>query len=132
MDRVDLITRRFTEHFEDIGAVPIPKTLTEWEEVEPRTNLRISLGFRRPTPDTDGVAIFCPELVARQTEHLDDDELTQYLDAVQWTVDLETTLYEHDLEEATQMADAALAEKAPGSLRLLTEVQMAWLDRSSG
>lgn len=132
MNRTEHVLNRFTAHYEAIGAVPVVLSQKEWEAIEPKSNLRVALGFLRPTPASDAKALFCPELVVAQTEHLSDEELEFYLDAIQWTVDHETTLHEYDLDEATERADAALAETAPGSLRLMTEVQMAWLDRSRG
>lgn len=50
---------------------------------------------------------------------------------MQFVMDSEATLGSLDLDETTAAFDLALSERAPGSLRLMTEVQMAWIDRQS-
>lgn len=93
-------------------------------------NAPVQLGFRRPTA-SDPVARFCPDLLVRQAEHLNDRDFAAYLDAMQFVMDSEATLGSLDLDETTAAFDLALSERAPGSLRLMTEVQMAWIDRQS-
>lgn len=131
MDRRTQIIERFTAHFTAIGAQPLVVPADEWADVGDQHNLRVQLGFRRPVA-SDLVARFCPDLVVAQTEHLSDRDFTAYLDAMQFVLDSEATLGPLvELDDATAVVDQALAERAPGSLRLLTEVQMAWIDRQS-
>ncbi len=131
MDRLSHITDRFTAHFHEIGATPVVMARWEWAEMPDQTNLRVSLGFRR-VDVSDHLARFCSELAAAQTEHLAERDFHAYLDAIQYTVDFETERADLDLEAATAAADAALSDLKPGSLRLMTEVQMAWIDRQAG
>lgn len=89
----------------------------------------VHLGFRRPTASDPGGPVLsrpaCPPGRAPVRD------FAAYLDAMQFVMDSEATLGSLDLDETTAAFDLALSERAPGSLRLMTEVQMAWIDRQS-
>lgn len=108
MDRAAIVTEPFTRPFRRLGAEPVVLSLEEWAGVEPRDNLRVALGFRRPELGEREVR-FCPEL---------DLVVNGVLDGVEVALEV-------------LVADAELYAEGPGSLGLLTAVHMAWLDRMS-
>lgn len=126
MNREQHIRERFNKHFTEIGVDPTPMILDDWLQLDHQDNLRVRHGIRRVESDLRGR--FCPELINLQTEHLTDRELKIYLDALQFAVDIDSES-DKNIDTAVQDTDAELAERAPGSLRLMTQVQMEWLDR---
>lgn len=131
MDRTSLIEARLTQHLEGIGAQSLLLSEEEWANVEAPNPVRKQVGFIPPMQDEGWLALLCPARIARQTAHLRDEDLELYLDAVEWIMDKEVELHLLSPVERQIAAENALAELAPGSLRVMTEVHMRSLDAST-
>lgn len=124
------------DHLDEIGAQVVVMAAEDWPG-DQGAHLRSPLGFTTPAPVDDQrsawVSYVSPELIAEQTAHLSDANFRDYLIAILYCLDVEVSLYDKgfadDSQGRTDKVDADLAEMAPGSLRLMTDVQMAWLDK---
>lgn len=148
-ERAAAIAARLVDHLHEIGAVPQPMTKFEWmnAKLEDPSNLHRMYGWVPPFvadvshPEGCGctvccagvdaetvVAPFCPELIAEQSEFLDDDLYDAYMDTIHWSLSMHI-LYRHmDWQEREIAVDKKLLEIAEDSMQLQNDVQMRILE----
>lgn len=124
----DDIERRFTEHITEIGGIPVARALAVWEtDVD---TLHTPFGYSRPVwVDDRSYIAFCPELIQRTTATLSATDLSDYLTCVFVQLDYYVSHHEMDDEEATEWFDRYVSDAFLGSLALMNEVQLSWLDK---
>jgi hypothetical protein len=81
--RLDVIREYFETHAARVGGLPAAVAPDRWQDDvgEDALNLHKPYGWMPPRP-VEFVLTFCPEIVAEQTEFLNDDELHEYLETV--------------------------------------------------
>lgn len=146
-DRSMAIRLRLEEHFKQLGEAaglpggcPIgilsPDTWAGLVAAHPLTEVRWGYGYPRPVdlgPDRPGLIVgFCPEIIAGQTMHLHNDDLTAYLDAVEWMLDMHIALFDEitNPEERARQVEDRLYDEGTGHLAVISAVQAAALDAS--
>lgn len=132
MDRITVITTHFAAHGLEIGVTTTPLDAEAWSELELSVATTQPFGYLPPTLDdeTDEWEMrYCPTIIEAQTAELDDEDLHNYLEAC----DAQASLFVihddgQDRDDLRRKVEDALFDVAPGSLMLLTRVQMAVLD----
>ena len=151
MNRTEQVTLRLSSHILDVGILPMYLSKEAWAkaELEDPSNLHKPFGWAPPIagdPDAshpencscyhcsngdDPEVIwlpFCADIIAEQSAHLDDEQFSNYLDVITWTISMQITYRHLPWEEREALIDKQLVDDAEGSMRLLNEVQMAVLD----
>jgi len=126
--RVETIGSRLYLHLKDIGTLPVMLRGEEWDYRA--DTLHAPFGYRRPYwHDGQSYSAFCPLLIERTTRHLSDGDLDNYLICVELQIDYYIINHTMDADKASEWFDNFLADNFLGSLELLNQVQMNWLDR---
>lgn len=129
-ERAENIERRLTEHLTEIGSIPVVKAASLW--ATDADTLHTPFGYSRPVwLNYRSYVPFCPELIDRTTAHLDDTDLTDYLTCVIFQLDYYIAHKDMGDDESSQWFDRYVSEEFIGSLALMNEVQMNWLDRKA-
>jgi len=119
------IGERLTQHLDDVGVQPVRYGLEEWNQERDQYG---AFGYSRPKWQTTFCVIrFCPERIAQTTEWLNEFDLEEYLAAVEVQLDYYVAHYAMEDEAASQWFDRFIAANAPGSQKLMVEVQSRWL-----
>jgi len=130
--RADIIEAHFVDHMERVGGVAVPLDPWRWAAVTLAGSSPIHrpFGWLPPCREVPGgfVLRFCPSIIETQTADLDDDRLLEYIDAISFSADLHITNWERTPEDRERTIDRVLYDIAPGTLRLLTEVQTKAMD----
>jgi hypothetical protein len=130
-ERTQFIEERLRPHYEEMDIDVLVFTKEQWADVgspDPTGNRRF--GWIPPYEEGQEVLFpVCPEIIAEQTEDLDDLLFGAYVDVIQFTCDLSIAYHgiEDDYERA-RMIDKRLLDTAAGSMRLINRVQMRALD----
>lgn len=125
-DTMDLIRQMITDHF-----AIIEREFAIWPEdqFEEELGLELQARFGWTIPQIGG---FCLERLARQTAHLSQEDLVDYLRAILWICDRHVILggRQPDLTEIERhhQIESELYDAAPSSMALLSQVEMHALD----
>lgn len=131
-DRTIYVANRLAEEFLDIGAKPFPTVTTElWDDIphDPQ-DARYPLGFISPLPP-QWVFNYCPERIAQTSLFLDDEEFAEYVNTIAYIAQRDVLNSDLPIVERIAQSDRDCLEAGPGSLYLLSQVHLAWLDRAS-
>lgn len=78
------------------------------------------------------IGMYCADRIARQIDHLTQDDQLDYLRAVLWMVDRHIVLFHEDPDRSSldrhREIESELYDTAPASMTLLSEVEMKALD----
>jgi hypothetical protein len=130
MTRAEQIERTLDDHFVEIGTIPVVKSLGVW--IADIDTLHTPFGYNRPIwIDHRSFVAFCPELIEQTTAELSDQDLADYLTCVKVQLDYYIAHYEMTDEESTEWFDRYLANEFLGSMALMNEIQLNWLDRKA-
>lgn len=113
-------------HFQYIGMDCASIPIEEWGEYVAYEN-RARFGW-----SVDELGDFCPDLIAEQIAHLDEDDRQHYVEMILWFCDRHVVLAheEPDLDEDDRhrRIEDELYDRAPGSLDLVSAVELNALD----
>jgi hypothetical protein len=125
--RTEQIRERLTKHFKDeLGCVVI--TPNQWGWAQSHIDPRWRFGWMPPVaPDSDTI-FFCPELLDRITEALDEDDLDSYLLVIELYLDRCLAHRDWPIEEIDRAVESELHEHAPFALTLWSETDARALD----
>lgn len=132
MTRTEYINLQFAESF----SMPVGMTLDEWRAKRIQDSSHVPFGYDVPRWDVESnsyVTFYSPDIIAETVKDESDKRFRAYLAAVIHHLLLHIA-YENMASETTpenieQVIDSSLYETLPGSLALMSEVQMAYLDR---
>lgn len=113
------------------AAVAIEMDPERWKAATEPGNLRRLYGWVPPYPQTPVgpfVLEYCPEIIDAQTKDLSDDELDQYLEAIGFHASMHIQHHERTIEERELLIDRTLYDIGPGSIALMSQVQLAAMD----
>lgn len=128
MTRTEAIAERLIEHVEGVGSVALSRSLEGWDTHA--DTLHAPFGYLRPVwGDYRSYVAFCPELIAKTTAELNDDDLGDYLTCVEVQIDYYVAHFEMTDDAASEWFDRYVAQEFMGSLALMNRVQMGWLDK---
>lgn len=130
MNRTDVIRERLFSHLESVASVPIVQAPEVWNPTA--DTLHAPFGYARPFLDRAlglSYVLFCPELIARTTAHLSDQDLGDYMTCVEHQLDHYLANCTMTDEEASAWFDKYLSSTFIGSMTLMNAVQMGWLGR---
>lgn len=136
--RAEHIRERLKRHCLIELEVPTsPMPIEDWQLAIGDLGPHARFGVAWPMPWDDEphlIVAFCPELIDRVTERLSEADLDAYLSAVEFLVDKQISHIVDGLtrEQAVVRAEDDLNEIAGGSLVLLSDTQIAALDRGVG
>lgn len=154
-DRTVEVMDRLNAHCLYIGILPAAKIKEQWATADlyDPSNLHRPYGWVPPFHEPEiahpeicpcaacaaganvatFVLRFCPEIIAEQSVEvgLDDEHFTLYLDVIEYLISMFVLHRDKPWDEREALVDKALWDEAEDSLKLLTSVQMAVLDRSS-
>lgn len=133
MSRTQSIHNRFATQCQDLPAVLETFDAATWATLvhDDPTNLHRPFGFAVPfRRDAEVIVQVCPELVALQSAELDDETFTDYLNALEWHIDVHIVHLDLPIAEAEEIVDRRLAEDALGSMALMNSVQARALDQT--
>lgn len=132
-------------HFEEMHVQPYPYSKFEWKAnpIPDENNLHHLYGWVPPKQidsssdetlkDHDIViAPFCPEIIAEQTLHLDQDEFAAYMDCLRVQTALHVAHRAKPLAERERIIEEYMWQEGEDSLRLMNAVQMRALDKLLG
>ena len=131
--RVSRIWAMLSRHLMDVGVEPLRQPVRGWDESPDSYG---PFGYHHPRwHDADegrGVCSvrFCPERIAQTTEWLNDFDLEEYLVAIEVQLDYDIAHYEMEAGDAAEWFVKFILANAPGSWRLMSNVQKAWLGRA--
>jgi hypothetical protein len=131
--RIGQISAMLSRHLMDVGVEPLRQPIRGWNENQDSYG---PFGYNHPRwhrADEDrGVCSvrFCPERIAHTTEWLNDFDLEEYLVAIEVQLDYDIAHYEMAADDSAQWFVKFILANAPGSWRLMTNVQKAWLKRA--
>lgn len=137
-ERAEETEDRFTEVF---GALDMMVTFAfdddDWDRIcEDHPGPETRFGWTTPFDDDEspvglGIA-FHVDRIVDQSAHLDDMLFGEYVDAIEYQLNHHLVLYDdYTAEERAVMADDVLYENGPGSMQLMSDVQLAALDRTN-
>lgn len=130
MNRTTLIEERLLRSFVEIGAKPRSLTPGQWALLPAEEgNSRRMLGWTAPMAENGWDTPFCPQLIAESSAGLSDEDLEFYLQAIEYATAKEVVFNHLPAAERIAAADDAMLAIAEDSLRLISEVQLAVLDR---
>jgi hypothetical protein len=128
--RLDLISAMLSDHLLDVGVEPVRQLLGAWND---HWDGYAPFGYSHPRwhDPGDGRAVcsvrFCPERIVQTTSWLNDFDLEEYLVAVEVQLDYDITHHEMNERDAAKWFLKFILANAPGSWRLMVEVQDKWL-----
>lgn len=125
-ERISFITNYLVTHCLSIEVADRSLSALAWEIDTFETRFGYALPQRRE--DDEWEIRFCAEIIAAQTLPLSEEELTQYLDAILWTLDMHITHNHLDEDERRLHVENTLASIAPGSLAMMNDVQVRAID----
>jgi hypothetical protein len=123
----DEVATQLYLNIEEVDAIPEYCELDEWQTA----TIPERFGWSWPVLTDDGFVVeFCPAVIHKTMHVLDADDRQHYLNAVIASIHLHIVHYEDydDLSDRTLAVDAAIHDKASGSVNLLSKVQLAALD----
>lgn len=137
--RADDIRERLKVYWLDEMGCPVsPMPRHKWDPVLDQLGPYAIYGVAWPLPfdDPQGPLIipFQAELIADVTSHLSDEDLSDYLDAIEHLLELQVTqrIDGASPEAAVSAAEAELDEHCKGSIILIQNTHLAALDRWAG
>lgn len=128
---VEFVEAMWKEHFDFIGVPYVFVPLAEWDEYILDEN-QARFGW-----SIIDIGTCCPELIANQIEHLDEDDRKHYMEMVGWLCDRHITLrvmrrdIGDDDEARHRVIEDELYERAVGSLDLISQVELRALDNGA-
>lgn len=133
VDRLPYIKSRLLDHLGEIGATAEVLAPFAWYQdtsFDP-TNRYWPSGLAPASLSKEhGWRLrLCPQLIVSSTRTMSDDDLEDYLQAIQWVIDNHAVKFEIPISERSDKVEAELHELAPGSLALVQLVQIAALDQ---
>lgn len=138
-ERTKLVNDRLVFHFEDIGCVLQPMSKFEWTtaQLEDPSNLHRPYGWVPPFEGKNGdefaiFAPYCPSLIAEQTVDLDDGDFDSYLSGIEFITALQIANRNLPWQERERVIEARVWTEGEDTLRLMSAVQMAVLDKMHG
>lgn len=122
------VADRIYMQLDEIGVFPEPVELADWDgDGYPEIH-----GWSLPTySEGDGFfARFCPELIANTIKNVKPGDQDDYITALLATLMLHVTVHDESLSDYERIAlvENRLGDKALGSLRLLSDVELNTLD----
>jgi hypothetical protein len=130
--RISQIWATLSRHLMDVGVEPLRDTARGWNETQDSYG---PFGYNHPrwhsAAEGRGVCSvrFCPERIAHTTDWLNDFDLEEYLVAIEVQLDYDIAHYEMEADDAAEWFVKFILARAPGSWRLMTNVQKAWRKR---
>jgi hypothetical protein len=131
-ERVGQIWAVLARHLIDLGVDPVRQPVRGWNDT---TDSYGPFGYTHPkwhsADEGRGVCSvqFCPERIAQTTDWLNEFDLEEYLLAIEVQLDYDIAHYELADDDAAEWFVKFILAKAPGSWRLMTNVQSTWLKR---
>jgi hypothetical protein len=131
MDRIEIIKQRFSELFEDIATLCC---LTEeiWRVMDVGQDpLHLPFGYRPPEwnhEENAYVTFFSADIINLTTENQPDDRFAAYLTVICHHLHYHIIFDDVPEERVEHAIDETVYDLAPGSLALMNDVQMAYLD----
>ena len=134
--RADHILDRLDTHFiEEVGAAVSTPTRETWLSIVAGLGPQAQFGWSWPISHCDPPICvpYCPEIIDEQTKDLTDEDLSQYLDIIEFVCDSHIShwLVEPDAEERQRRVEEELLEMFPATLDLWSRVQLAVLDAAT-
>jgi len=131
--RTALIEQYFQDKLTRCGGVSLPLNRKRWDsETDAKADpLHRPYGWMAPTirpPIGPFIFPFCPDVINEQTWDLSDDELDEYLETLGFCVSMHIQHHERTPEDREQLIDRTLYDIGPGSMALLSRVQMKAMD----
>lgn len=130
MTRTEEIKTRLNNHFiKEIG-VPTATPYREGWESFPVT-AQHPFGWITPVPfgDPPLLVCFCPDVIAAQTDHLDDVDLNIYLTLLEYMLDRHIILFgDAGVEQNQNRIEEELLQYWPGAVTVMNDVQLRALD----
>lgn len=126
MNRTEIIKARLIQHYENtVGHVAVAAVSEEEWDSNP-----FGWEFPKRIPGEGFSFTFCAEIIQRATAELSQSDFDNYLMALCFLGDVHITNCDLSPEERTRVAERALYDIAPGSIQLLSRVQLHTLDGS--
>lgn len=132
MNRTTVVIDRIAKFCEELGPIPVYVfDANTWAQI-PGRSVNEQFGFTYPMPGKP--AAFCPELIAEQTEFLDDTQFNSYMDILEYVLALHIARAVDDVPfHVRRMAiDEELWGLRQGAMTFFSNVQMKILDAAAG